>query len=129
MSPIQVYGLERDIEPLLRRQLQGIADALIVGQEAEDSRDESLIRTMPAVCLRKRPVQVNFRFHRPFPKYLPRHQSQPNGSRRMRTRRPDHHRPYDIKNAMHSIHIPQNKQKPSPSREGLLFYPSYFSNP
>ena len=57
---------------------------------------------MTTISLSKRAVQENLRLDRHLSEHLPRHESEADSARRVRTRRTDHHRSDDVKNTMHT---------------------------
>ena len=101
MRLLEIDLLEAVAEALLLSELQGLADALVIGRKAEDARDQGLVRAVAAVCLRERPVQVDVGADRRLAEYLAGHEAEPHGPCRMRARRADHDGPDNVKYTVH----------------------------
>ena len=102
MRILYMDRLKAVIQSLMGRQLQRVPNALIIGGKAHDPRDQSFIRSMPAIGLRKRTMQIDFGPDSPFPQDLARNKPEPYRPGRVRAGGSNHHRTNDIKNAAHT---------------------------
>ena len=82
--------LELDGHPGLARQIERLADARVIGMQAEDAGDERLVGAVPAACAREGPVEREAHAPRLAVEEVAHHRGDVERAGRVRRRRPDH---------------------------------------
>ena len=97
-------GLERKFQPLLLRQVEGIAYAQIVGVQPQHARNQGAVGPVSVIGMGERAKEGKRHFHRLTIEQVAHHAGNAQRTRRVRRGRPYHNGPHNIPDT-HRLHV------------------------